>query len=91
MTDFAPNPDDPKSPKPDAEGISFSAAANGKKTIHVKHPVHPDVKRKMVNSGYRILDARFAPPGDRVVIYDGMTGKPVGAEAKGKTKAPAKE
>ena len=89
MSEFEPKPGEEEKPVPDAEGVSFSAALNGKKTVFVKHPCDPAVKRKIVNTGHRILDASFAPR--NATIFDGMTGKPVGGETKGKGKAPAKE
>lgn len=46
-----------------------------KDTIFATHPVDPEVKRKANAAGYRLIDARFAPEGER--IMDGQTGQPV--------------
>ena len=88
MSDFEPNPAEPEKITPDAEGVSFSAAQSGKKTVFVNHPCAPAVKRKIVNSGFRILDAAYAPKGSTII--DGETGRPVGTE-KAKGKAAAKD
>lgn len=32
-------------------------------TYYEKHPVSPERKRELVGKGYRVVDARFAPPG----------------------------
>lgn len=88
MSEFEPNANEPEKIAPDAEGVSFSAAQNGKKTVFVKHPCIPAVKRKIVNSGFRIMDASYAPKG--ATIIDGETGRALG-EPKAKGKAAAKE
>lgn len=32
-----------------------------KKIKYVKHPVSPEEKRKLIQEGYKIIDARFDP------------------------------
>lgn len=49
-----------------------------RKTIYVTHPLRPELKREAVEAGLKILDAAFAPKGER--IMDGQTGLPVGEE-----------
>lgn len=76
-TDIDTNePDREKAP----EGVSASAAADGRRTIFVKHPVEPKIKQAMVRQSLRILDSQFAPNG--APIYDGRTGKVIGGGAK---------
>lgn len=45
------------------------------KTIYATHPVTAEVKALVNRHGARIIDARFAPEGAR--IMDGQTGDPV--------------
>jgi hypothetical protein len=86
--DFETDEDEDVNPTPDAEGVSYSAAATGKKTVFVQHPCTPAVKRKITQSGFRILDARYAPP--KAPIIDGQTGKQVVAAKATKGKASGK-
>ncbi|WP_313349375.1 hypothetical protein [Paracoccus sp. (in: a-proteobacteria)] len=49
------------------------------KTIYATHPVRPEIKAWVLANGGRIIDARFAPEGER--IMDGQTGHPIGEDA----------
>lgn len=51
------------------------------KTIYATHPVRPEIKAWVLANGGRIIDARFAPDGER--IMDGQTGHPIGEDAGG--------
>lgn len=78
--------EEPKEKAP--EGVSASAAEDGRKTVFVRHPVLPKIKKAITNQRMRILDARFAPSG--AAIYDGETGKVIGG-GKAKAGKPNKE
>lgn len=43
------------------------------KIIYAVHPVAPEVKKEVNAQGFKLLDARFAPEGER--IMDGQTGE----------------
>lgn len=61
-----------------------------RKIIYATHPLRPEIKAEAVASGCKIIDAAFAPEGER--IMDGQTGEEVGAEKpKAKPKAAPKE
>ncbi|MCB5411786.1 hypothetical protein [Pseudogemmobacter faecipullorum] len=46
------------------------------KVIYATHPLRPELKREANANGCKIIDAAFAPKGER--IMDGQTGLPVG-------------
>jgi hypothetical protein len=48
------------------------------KTIFATHPVDPAIKREANAAGFRLVDARFAPEGSR--LMDGQTGQPIGED-----------
>ncbi|WP_156458077.1 hypothetical protein [Devosia epidermidihirudinis] len=54
------------------------------KTAFVRHPVLPELKRKLNSEGYQIVDAAFAPEGE--TILDGSASE----GAKTPTKSPVK-
>lgn len=54
-----------------------------RKTIYEPHPVSPERKAELQAQGYRILDARFAPAGEKV--------EPVAAPAPEPTPEPTPE
>lgn len=54
-----------------------------RKTIYEPHPVSPERKAELQAQGYRILDAKFAPAGEKV--------EPVAAPAPEPTPEPAPE
>lgn len=69
--------------------VSTSAAKDGREVAFVTHPVLPEIKKKIVRSGFRIIDARFAGKGD--TIWDGQTGEEVKARRGGKAEGGAKK
>lgn len=48
------------------------------KIIYATHPLRPELKREANAAGFKIIDAAFAPKGER--IMDGQTGLPVGED-----------
>lgn len=54
-----------------------------RKTIYEPHPVSPERKAELQAQGYRIIDARFAPAGEKV--------EPVAAPAPEPTPEPTPE
>jgi len=54
-----------------------------RRTIYATHPLRPEIKAEAVASGYKFIDAAFAPEGER--IMDGQTGLPVGKDVSGIT------
>jgi hypothetical protein len=74
--DFTPDgteDDVPQSPLPGI--VSQNAASKGKEIVFVKHPCIPAVKKRIVNSGRQIVDAKFMPADWPAPVIDGQTGK----------------
>jgi hypothetical protein len=40
------------------------------KTVYVKHPVSPELKKKLRDQGLKIVDARFAPEDAKIIGGD---------------------
>jgi hypothetical protein len=55
------------------------------KIKYLEHPVTPEEKKKYRDQGYKILDAKFAPKGERV------TGKRASKKAEEKPEQPKQE
>ena len=61
-----------------------------RKIAYATHPLRPEIKAEANKAGVKIIDAAFAPEGER--IMDGQTGEEVGAEKpKAKPKAAPKD
>ena len=43
------------------------ASIGAKPIAYVTHPITPEVKRAITGKGFRILDAKFAPPGAEII------------------------
>lgn len=54
-----------------------------RKIVYATHPLRPEIKAEANKAGVKIIDAAFAPEGER--IMDGQTGLPVGEDVSGIT------
>ncbi|RRH67627.1 hypothetical protein [Falsigemmobacter faecalis] len=54
-----------------------------RKIVYATHPLRAELKAEANKAGVKIIDAAFAPAGER--IMDGQTGLPVGEDVSGIT------